>query len=95
MIKDHPTDQTPNAPATPEPTELELWDRQTVLEFFGGSKPIHVSTLYRGIHSQLYPPPMNVAPNVVRWIGHECRAAQQRMLAARDQPKPPLAMMRA
>jgi hypothetical protein len=24
---------------------------------------------------------------VVRWIGHECRAALQRQLAARDQPK--------
>lgn len=72
-----------------EPVELELWDRATVLKFFGGTKPIHISTLYRGVHSGLYPPPMNVSPNVVRWIGSECRAAQQRMLSQRAKPKPP------
>jgi predicted DNA-binding transcriptional regulator AlpA len=92
--EDHPTDETPNDPATPEPTEtepaeLELWDRATVLKFFGGSKPIHVSTLYRGVHSGRYPSPMNVSDNVVRWIGHECRAARQRMLAERGKAKQP------
>jgi predicted DNA-binding transcriptional regulator AlpA len=86
-MEDHPTDQTPNAPATTEPAELELWDCATVLKFFGGSKPIHISTLYRGISNKFYPPPMNVSPNVVRWLGHECREAQQRQLAARDHPK--------
>jgi predicted DNA-binding transcriptional regulator AlpA len=80
------TPATPE-PTEPEPTELELWDRKTVLAFFGGSKPIHVSTLYRGVNSGLYPPPMNVAPNTVRWIGHECRAARQRMLGERGKPK--------
>jgi predicted DNA-binding transcriptional regulator AlpA len=86
-IEDHPTDETPNAPATTERTDLELWDRATVLKFFGGSKPIHVSTLYRGIHSGRYPSPMNVSDNVVRWIGHECRAARQRMFSERGKPK--------
>ncbi|WP_426615366.1 helix-turn-helix transcriptional regulator [Bradyrhizobium sp. McL0616] len=81
-MTDHPTDKTPK----PEP-ELELWDCETVLRFFGGSKPIHISTLYRGIHSDLYPKPVNVSANVVRWLGHECRAAQQRMLSERDKPK--------
>jgi len=58
-----------------------VWDgrRATVLKFFGGSKPIHVSTLYRGVHSGRYPPPMNISGNAVRWLGHECRAARQRM----------------
>jgi hypothetical protein len=88
-IEDHPTDKTPNNPATTEPTELELWVRATVLKFFGGDKPLHTSTLYRGIDTGIYPPPINVSPNVVRWLGHECRAARQRMLAARDKPKPP------
>lgn len=82
-----PTDQTPNDPATPEPAELELWDREFVLAFFGGSKPIHISTLYRGVHNGIYPPPVNVSANVVRWLGHECRAARQRMLSARGKPK--------
>src|SRR5215211_3115438 len=57
--------------ATSEPDD-ELWDRQRVLEYFGGSKPIHTSTLYRGVNSGIYPPPMNVSPNAVRWIGQEC-----------------------
>jgi predicted DNA-binding transcriptional regulator AlpA len=72
-IEEHP--QTPNA--TTEPAELELWDRAFVLRFFGGSRPLHVSTLYRGVRSGLYPQPVNVAPNTVRWLGHECRAARQ------------------
>jgi predicted DNA-binding transcriptional regulator AlpA len=83
-------DETPNVPAASEPDKLELWDRETVLAFFGGSKPIHVSTLYRGVNSGIYPPPMNVSANVVRWIGHECRAARQRMMGERGKtPKPP------
>jgi predicted DNA-binding transcriptional regulator AlpA len=74
-------------PEMPEP--IELWDRQTVLEFFGGTKPLHASTLYRGMASGIYPRPINVSANVVRWVADECRAATQRMLAARDEPKPP------
>jgi predicted DNA-binding transcriptional regulator AlpA len=83
----HPV-ETPNV-ETPERTETELWERKTVLKFFGGDRPLHVSTLYRGIKGKIYPPPINVAPNVVRWIGHECRAARQELIAARDKPKPP------
>jgi predicted DNA-binding transcriptional regulator AlpA len=79
---DNLTDETPKA--TPE-----LWVRPTVEKYFGGEKPIHTSTLYRGIETGIYPPPINVSPNVVRWLPHECRAARQRMLAARDEPKPP------
>ena len=79
-----PTDETPIAPAT-----LELWDRQAVLEYFGGSKPIHPATLYRNMASGIYPKPINVSANSVRWVADECRAATRRMLAARDQPKPP------
>jgi predicted DNA-binding transcriptional regulator AlpA len=65
---------------TPEP--IELWDRQTVLEFFGG---LHFSTLYRGISSGFYPKPINTSGNTVRWLASECRAALQRMIAERDQ----------
>ena len=81
------TDETPNDPATTEPTDEELWVRATVEKYFGGEKPIHTSTLYRGVESGLYPPPINVSPNVVRWIPHECRAARQRMLSERGKPK--------
>ena len=44
-----PAERIPNVPAASEPDKLELWNRETVLAFFGGSKPIHVSTLYRGV----------------------------------------------
>jgi hypothetical protein len=57
-----------------------------VLAFFGGSKPLHTSTLYRGLGT-IYPRPVNVAPNTVRWVGHECREARQRLIAGRDEPK--------
>ena len=76
--------------STPTPDETpELWDRATVLKFFGGTKPIHVSTLYRGIHDDRYPPPVKITDNIVRWLGHECRAALHRIIEERDRPKPP------
>jgi predicted DNA-binding transcriptional regulator AlpA len=77
----NPPDDTP----TPEPDD-ELWDSRKVRAYFGG---IHVSTLYRGVVTGIYPPPINVSPNVVRWLPHECRAALQHMIAARGEPKPP------
>ena len=73
----------PVARKTPE--TIELWDRQTVLEFFGG---LHFSTLYRGISSGFYPKPINTSGNTVRWLASECRDALDRMIAARDLPKP-------
>jgi hypothetical protein len=72
-----------------EPIDEELWVRATVEKYFGGEKPLHTSTLYRGVESGIYPPPINVSANSVRWVPAECRAARQRMLAARDKPKPP------
>ena len=68
------------------PASIELWDKQAVLEYFGGTKPLHLSTLYRGMASGIYPRPINVSADVVRWVADECRAATLRMLAARDDP---------
>ena len=72
--------------AAPEP--IELWERATVLKFFGGNKPLHQSTLYRGMKNDLYPRPIFVAGNAVRWVRSECEAARQRMLDKRAEPKP-------
>ena len=82
--------EMPNDPTIETPTEPddELWDAPKVQEYFGGIKPIHISTLYRGVGTGIYPPPINVSPNVVRWLPGECREARQRMIAARDLPKP-------
>ena len=87
-MEDHPTDKTPNNSAPTEP-ELELWSRQKVLAFFGGDRPLHASTLYRGLNDGIYPKPINTSPNAVRWLASECKGALDRMLSERGKPKPP------
>jgi predicted DNA-binding transcriptional regulator AlpA len=62
--------------------DYELMDLATTCRFFGGSKPIHPATLYRGIHADLYPAPIKVGPNLNRWVVSECRAARERMIAS-------------
>jgi hypothetical protein len=84
-----PDQRSPYPVETPNVETPELWVRETVLRFFGGEQPLHVSTLYRGIKCKIYPPPINVSPNVVRWLANECRAALQDLIADRDKPKPP------
>lgn len=49
---------------------VELWDCRTVCRFYGGSKPIHLSSLYRGINA--------------RWDAAEVRASIEAMRAERD-----------
>ena len=71
-------------PAVPD--NPRLWDRETTCAFFGGIDP---STLYRGMDTGRYPRPVLVSANVARWLGDECEAALDRMIAARDEPKPP------
>ena len=71
------TTNTNDGEAPNRPAPVELWDRKTVLAFFGGSKPINVSTLYKGMASGRYPKPVNVGPNTVRWIAGECRSTLQ------------------
>ena len=78
----NPPRDTPNKP---EPDEF--WTRDTVLRFFGGDRPLHTSTLYRGIGT-VYPRPVNVAPGSVRWLASECRQAAAGMIAARNKRKP-------
>ena len=72
--------------AANQPEPVEFWERATVLKYFGGDRPLHTSTLYRGISEGIYPKPVNVSANCVRWVASECHAASQRMLAARNDP---------
>ena len=58
-------------------------DCAATCEFFGG---ISVATLYRGI-GHIYPRPVNVSDNVVRWLADECEAALQRMIAEHREPR--------
>ncbi len=57
--------------------------------FFGGDRPIHPSTLYRGIAAGRYPKGIPVGPNTVRWSRSECLAARQQLSANRDSAKTP------
>jgi predicted DNA-binding transcriptional regulator AlpA len=66
-----------HGPRSPPP----LLDVCAVLAFFGD---INLSTLYRGINAGVYPRPINVSANVVRWLASECEAALAAMIARRD-----------
>jgi predicted DNA-binding transcriptional regulator AlpA len=60
-------------------------DLMTMLEvraFFGGTRLIDTSTLYRGMNSGRYPRPIRVGG--VRWIRSECEDALAVMIAERD-----------
>jgi predicted DNA-binding transcriptional regulator AlpA len=88
-VPDNQPDTSANAIRGPPTTTatIEFWDRPAVLKFFGGSRPLHVSTLYRGMKSGRYPKPVHVSGNSVRWLRSECEAAARRMIAARDESK--------
>lgn len=62
----------------------ELLDRDATCAFFGGSRPIHFATLYRGIKAGRYPKPIPVGPNTSRWLTSECKAALEALIAARE-----------
>ena len=62
----------------------DLLDQKAVCAFFGGTRPIHFATLYRGIAAGRYPKPIHVAPNTSRWLRSECYAALKRIIEVRD-----------
>ncbi|WP_298870932.1 hypothetical protein [uncultured Bradyrhizobium sp.] len=61
----------------------DLLDLKATCAFFGGTKPFHPSTLYRGIAAKRYPAPVRVGPNASRWLRAECEAALAAMIARR------------
>lgn len=63
----------------------DLVDADDACAILGGRKsPIHVATLYRGVKSGRYPPPIKVAPNTNRWKVGELNAALKRLAAERS-----------
>ena len=62
----------------------ELMTLAATCAFFGGDRPIHYSTLYRGIAAGRYPRPVAVGPNTKRWQRVECEAALRALAARRD-----------
>jgi predicted DNA-binding transcriptional regulator AlpA len=64
-------------------TTEPLLDLDAVCAYFGGSRPLHQSTLYRGIRKGRYPAPIKVGGSS-RWLWNECEAALARMVEARQ-----------
>ena len=64
------------------PMPPRLWAVETVLAYFGGEKPINISTLYRGIRTGRYPRPINVGG--ARWVAEECEAALAAIIEKRN-----------
>jgi predicted DNA-binding transcriptional regulator AlpA len=65
-------------------SDEELMTQAATCAFFGGDRPIHYSTLYRGIATGRYPKPIRVGPNTSRWLRSECRAALKDLISKRD-----------
>jgi predicted DNA-binding transcriptional regulator AlpA len=61
----------------------DLLDRADVCAFFGGTRPIDASTLYRGIKAGRYPRPLKIGPGSSRWLRSECEAALRVMVEGR------------
>jgi predicted DNA-binding transcriptional regulator AlpA len=56
-----------------------LLDRPAVSAFFGGTKPLHPSTVYRHIKAGRIPAPIKISVGCSRWSLAECEAALARM----------------
>jgi predicted DNA-binding transcriptional regulator AlpA len=65
-------------------TDNERLSRAAVLKMLGGDKPVHVSTLYRLMHADRFPPPVKLSTTCAGWIRSEVEAALERMVAERD-----------
>src|SRR5262249_44962113 len=65
-----------------------LYDLGFVCAYFGGNKPLHPATIYRGIDDGRYPRPVRPSPNVNRWVGKELLAAKQAIIDAPRRPLP-------
>jgi predicted DNA-binding transcriptional regulator AlpA len=60
-------------------TRGDLLDIEEVCAFFGGTKPLHPATIYRGTGTR-YPKPIKVGPNTSRWLRSECEAALAKLI---------------
>jgi predicted DNA-binding transcriptional regulator AlpA len=65
--------------------EKSPWTIREVAAFFGGSKPLHPATVYRGVKEGRIPPPYHPSPGIARWDPSACRAAQAKMIAETDE----------
>jgi predicted DNA-binding transcriptional regulator AlpA len=59
--------------------DVALLDRKAVEVFFGGTKPLHPSTVYRHIKAGRIPGPIKISAGCSRWSLAECEVALARM----------------
>ena len=69
-------------PAAGGGDELD-WDIKKLCSFFGGVRPVHAATIYRGIQAGRIPRPFYPTPGIARWSPAECRAARAAALQRR------------
>jgi predicted DNA-binding transcriptional regulator AlpA len=62
----------------------EHLDEDAACAFIGGSKPIHPSTLWRGVKAGRFSRPIKIGPQSVRWRRSELQRDIERMAAERD-----------
>lgn len=62
----------------------EHLDEQAACAFIGGTRPIHPSTLWRGIKAGRFSKPIKIGAQSVRWRRSELAADLDRMAAERD-----------
>jgi len=61
----------------------DLLDVEATCAFLGGNKPIHFSTLYKGIRAGRFPRPIKIGPATSRWRGRDLRDCVARLADAR------------
>ena len=66
-----------------DPHVPDLIDIDEVCRVFGGTRPLHPATIYRGIKKGLYPAPIKVSRHASRWSREECLAAISAQAAKR------------
>jgi predicted DNA-binding transcriptional regulator AlpA len=65
-------------------SDNELLDEEAACRFLGGSRPIHPTTLWRGVKVGRYSKPIKISKQAVRWLRNELADDIARMAAERD-----------
>jgi predicted DNA-binding transcriptional regulator AlpA len=62
----------------------ELLDQEAACKFIGGSRPIHPTSLWRGVKAGRFSKPIKIGVQAVRWRRSELAADIERMAAERN-----------
>ena len=62
----------------------ELLDGDAACAYIGGTRPIHITSLYRGVKDRRYSPPIKLGPHTSRWRKSELRGDIERFAAQRE-----------